>query len=205
MLRNVMLALATAGILSGCSSGVNRTVDKPIDEVRAMIQANESALMLTHYFPSANHKSELLADGVQWKFTLNDREYARMVISLGPEDAQSTVVSTSFEEVNEAIGPGLPFLRRTAQITSEEILTATLDGRPIDHAQLQEQIKVLAAKDPQAVAADARGYMEVSARLHKEVQANGGAFSATSEGAVRSLQPYDKKQPYDRTPTYDRN
>jgi hypothetical protein len=201
MLRNVLISLAAA-ILSACSSGVSRTVERPVDEVRAMIQANEKSLMLTHYFPSANHKTELAADGLVWRFTLNDRDYARMVITLDPKDARSTSISSHFEEVNDAVGPGIPFLRKTAQATSEEILTATLEGRPINHAMLQDQLKIQAAKDPQALA---RGYMEASAQMFKEIQATGGTFSTSSTGAVRSSQPYDKKQPYDRTPAYDRN
>jgi hypothetical protein len=201
MLRNVLISLA-AVILSACSSGVDRTVERPVDEVRAMIQANEKSLMLTHYFPSANHKTELAADGLVWRFTLNDRDYARMVITLDPKDARSTSISSHFEEVNDAVGPGIPFLRKTAQATSEEILTATLEGRPINHAMLQDQLKIQAAKDPQALA---RGYMEASAQMFKEIQATGGTFSTSSTGAVRSSQPYDKKQPYDRTPAYDRN
>jgi hypothetical protein len=201
MLRNVLISLA-AVILSACSSGVDRTVERPVDEVRAMIQANEKSLMLTHYFPSANHKTELAADGLVWRFTLNDRDYARMVITLDPKDARSTSISSHFEDVNDAAGPGIPFLRKTAQATSEEILTATLEGRPINHAMLQDQLKIQAAKDPQALA---RGYMEASAQMFKEIQATGGTFSTSSTGAVRSSQPYDKKQPYDRTPAYDRN
>ena len=164
MLRNVLISLAAA-ILSACSSGVSRTVERPVDEVRAMIQANEKSLMLTHYFPSANHKTELAADGLVWRFTLNDRDYARMVITLDPKDARSTSISSHFEEVNDAVGPGIPFLRKTAQATSEEILTATLEGRPINHAMLQDQLKIQAAKDPQALA---RGYMEASAQMFKE-------------------------------------
>ena len=204
MLRNISIALAAAAFLSACSLG-SRTVEKPVQDVRALLQANERALTLTHYLPSANHRTEHAPDGLVWHFMLNDRDYARMVISLRPRDGQSTSVSSSFEEVDDAIGPGIPFLRKTAKVASEEILTATIEGRPIDHAQLQEQIKAQAAKDPQALAATARGYMEVSAELYKEVQATGGAFSATSDSPARGSQPYDKKQPYDRTPAYDRN
>ncbi len=167
-----------------------------------MIQANEASLSLTHYFPSAGHVTEHAPDGLVWRFTLNDRDYARMVITLHPEGAQQTSVSSRFEEVNDAVGPGIPFLRSTARATSEEILAATLEGRPVDHATLQEQLKIAAAKDPQAMA---RGYMEASAEMFNEIQATGETFSATSSGAVRSSQPYDKKQPYDRTPAYDRN
>lgn len=202
MLRNVLIALASAIILSACSSGVSRTVERPVEEVRAMIQANEQSLMLTHYFPSANHKSELSADGLVWRFTLNDRDYARMVITLNPVGGQSTSVASKFEAVNDAVGPGIPFLRKTARSAGEEILTATLEGRPINHAMLQDQLKIEAVKDPHAMA---RGYMEASAQMYKEIQATGGTFSATSSGAVRGSQPYDKKQPYDRTPAYDRN
>lgn len=202
MLRNVLIAAAAATFMSACSSGVSRTVEYPAEDVRTMIQANEQSLSLTHYFPSANHVTEHAPDGLVWHFTLNDRDYARMVITLDPKNAQQTSVASRFEEVNDAVGPGIPFLRKTARATGEEILAATLDGRPIDHAMLQEQLKLAAAKDPQAMA---RGYMEASAEMFKEVQAAGGAFSATSSGAVRSSQPYDKKQPYDRTPAYDRN
>lgn len=204
MLRMVLVVLAAAGIL-GCSSGVSHTMEKPIDEVRAMVQANERSLMLTHYLPGAGHKSELLADGMQWRFTLNDRDYARMVITLDAKNAQSTAVSTRFEEVNDAAGPGVKFLRETARATSQEILTATLEGRPINHALLQDQFKIQAAKDPLAVGGMAQAYMEESARMFKEIQANGGAFSATSGGSAGGTQPYDKQQPYDRTPAYDRN
>ena len=67
---------------------------------------------------------------------------------------------------------------------------------------LQEQLKIAAAKDPQAMA---RGYMEASSAIFNEIQANGGSFSESGSGAVRGSQPYDKTQPYDRTPAYDRN
>ena len=202
MLRKVLTAVAAATFMSACSSGVSGTVDYPAEEVRAMIQANEQALSLTHYFPSANHKTEHAPDGLVWHFTLNDRDYARMVINLDPEGVKQTSVSSRFEEVNDAVGPGISFLRRTARATGEEILAATLGGRAIDHAMLQDKLKVAAAKDPQAMA---RGYMEASAQMFNEVQAAGETFSATSNGPVRGSQPYDEKQPYDRTPAYDRN
>jgi len=199
MLRCISISLAAATFLSACSLG-GRTVERPAEEVRAMIQANEKELTLTHFLPSANHKTEHLPDGLVWHFTLNDRDYARMVISFQPRGGQSTSVSSSFEAVNDALGGGIPFLRKTAKATSEEILTATLEGRPVNRALLQEQLNILAAKDPQLVA---RAYMETSAELFKEIQATGGAFSATS-GPTRGSQPYDKRQPYDRTPAYDR-
>jgi hypothetical protein len=202
MLRRVFIAVAAATLMSACSAGVSRTVEYPAEDVRTMIQANEPSLSLTHYFPSANHVTEHAPDGLVWRFTLNDRDYARMVISLDPQGAQKTSVSSRFEEVNDAVGPGIPFLRRTARATGEEILAATLEGRPIDHATLQEQLKIAAAKDPQAMA---RGYMEASAEMFNEIQATGGTFSATSDGTVRSSQPYDKRQAYDKTPAYDRN
>ncbi len=202
MLRRVFVAVAAATLMSACSAGVSRTVEYPAEDVRTMIQANEPSLSLTHYFPSANHVTEHAPDGLVWRFTLNDRDYARMVITLDPDGAQKTSVSSRFEEVNEAVGPGIPFLRRTARATGEEILAATLEGRPVDHSTLQEQLKIAAAKDPHAMA---RGYMEASAEMFNEIQATGGTFSATSEGAVRGSQPYDKKQAYDRTPAYDRN
>lgn len=202
MLRNILAAFAITATLTACSSGASRTVERPAEELRAMIQVNERALMLTHYFPSANHKTELTPEGILWRFTLNDRDYARMTITLKRKDGQSTDVSSHFEEVAETTGPGVPFLRQTARTTSEEILTATLDGRPINHAMLQDQLKIQAAKDPSALA---RGYMEATAQMYKDIQATGGTFSMSSSPAVRSSQPYDKRQPYDRTPAYDRN
>ncbi len=202
MLRNVLIAAAAAIFLSACSSGVSRTVEYPAEDVRTMLQANEQSLNLTHYFPSANHVTEHAPDGLVWRFTLNDRDYARMVINFDPKGAQKTEVSSRFEELNDAVGPGIRFLRKTARATSEEILAATLEGRAVDHATLQEQLKIAAAKDPQAMA---RGYMEASAEMFNQIQANGGAFSETSSGAVSGSQPYDKAQPYDRTPAYDRN
>jgi hypothetical protein len=202
MFRNLLMAVAAVAFMSACSSGVGGTVEHAAEDVRTMIQANEQSLSLTHYFPSAGHVTEHAPDGLVWRFTLNDRDYARMVITFDPKGAQQTKVSSRFEEVNDAVGPGIPFLRRTARATSEEILAATLEGRPIDHAELQEQLKIAAAKDPQAMA---RGYMEASAEMFNQVQATGETFSATSEPAVRSSKPYDKAQPYDRTPAYDRN
>ncbi len=202
MLRKFLIAAAAATLMSACSSGVSRTVEHPAEDVRTMIQANEPSLSLTHYFPSANHKTEHAPDGLVWHFTLNDLDYARMVITLDPKGVQQTHVSSRFEDANDAVGPGIPFLRKTARATGEEILAATLDGRPVDLAMLQKQLKIEAAKDPQAMA---RGYMEASAEMFKQVQAAGETFSATSEGAVRGSQSYDQKQPYDRTPAYDRN
>jgi len=202
LVRNVLITAVAATLMGACSSGVSRTVEYPTEDVRTMIQANEQSLSLTHYFPTANHVTEHAPDGLVWRFTLNDRDYARMVITLNPKSAEQTKVSSRFEEVNDAVGPGIPFLRRTARATGEEILAATLEGRLIDHATLQEQLKIAAAKDPQAMA---RGYIEASAEMFNEVQATGGTFSATSNGAVLRSQPYDKTQPYDRTPAYDRD
>lgn len=201
MLRTVLVISGATAIVGACSLAPSHTVERPAAEVRAMIQANENSLRLTHFFPSANHKTEHEADGLVWRFTLNDRDYARMVIKLRPRDALSTRVTSRFETVNDAVGPAIPFLRRTARATSEEIIAATVEGRPVNHALLQDQLKVEAAKDPQIMA---RAYMEASAEMFKEIQATGGTFSSTSNPAVRSSQPYDKRQPYDRTPAYDR-
>src|SRR5688572_32571168 len=123
MLRNLLIAVAAATFMSACSSGVSRTVEHPAEDVRVMIHANERSLNLTHYFPSASHESEHAPDGLVWRFTLNDRDYARMVITFDPKGAQ-TGVSSRFEEVNDAVGPGIPFLRKTARATGEEILAA---------------------------------------------------------------------------------
>ena len=202
MLRKLLIAVAAATFMSACSSGVSRAVEYPAEDVRTMLQANEPSLSLAHYFPSANHVTEHAPDGLVWRFTLNDRDYARMVITFDPKGAAQTGVSSRFEEVDDAAGPGISFLRKTARATSEEILAATLEGRPIDHATLQEQLKIAAVKDPQAMA---RGYMEASAQMFNEVQTTGGSFSTTSSGAVRGSKPYDRKKAYDRTPAYDRN
>ena len=202
MLRKILIAAAAATFMSACSSGVSRTVEHPAEDVRMMIQANEPSLNLTHYFPSANHKTEHAPDGLVWHFTLNDRDYARLVITFDPKGVEQTKVSSRFEEVDDAVGPGIQFLRKTARATSEEILAATLDGRPVDHAMLKKQLKIEAAKDPQALA---RGYMEASAEMFNQVQAVGETFSATSSEPIDRSQPYDQEQPYDETPVYDRN
>jgi hypothetical protein len=201
MLRNISIFLAAAALVSACSLG-DRTVERSVEDVRAMLQANDEALSLTHYLPSANHTTEHVSDGLIWHFTLNNQEYARMVVSVRPKDAQSTSVSSRFEEVDDAVGHGVAFLRRTAEMTSEEILTATLEGRPVNHGLLRDQFNTLAAKDSQLVA---QAYTESTAKLFQEVQETGGAFSVNSDKPTRSSKPYDQKQPYDRTPAYDRN
>ena len=201
ILRKLVIAVAAAALITACS-GVGGTVEQPAEEVRAMIQANEQALNLTHYFPSASHKTEHAPDGLVWRFTLNDRDYARMAITLVPKGVEQTKVTSRFEEVDDAVGPGVAFLRKTARATGDEILAATLEGRPIDHAMLKEKLKAEAAKDPQAMA---RGYMEASAEMFNQVQAVGETFSATSDGEFSAPQPYDEKQPYDRAPAYGDN
>ena len=177
MLRNILIALSFGTIVSACSPGVSGTVERPVEEVRAMIQAHERSLLITHYLPSANHKTELWPEGLVWRFTLNDRDYARMVISLDRKGEQSTRVSSRFEQVDDAVGPGIPFLRKMARAASEEILAATLEGRAVNEVQLQEQLKIEAAKDPQLMA---RGYMEASGQMYKEIQETGGTFSEIS-------------------------
>ena len=167
-----------------------------------MLQANGNALSLTHYLPSSNHTTEHVSDGLIWHFTLNDQEYARMVISFRPKDAQSTSVSSSFEEVENAGGPGVAFLRRTAEMTSEEILTATIEGRPVNVVLLRDEFNTMAKKDSLLVA---QAYTESTAKLFQEVQETGGAFSTNSEKPTLSSKPYDQKQAYDKTPAYDRN
>ncbi len=183
MLRRVLIAVAAAACLHACSSAVSRTVEHSAGDVRVMIQANEQPLSMTHYFPSASHQSEHTPDSLVWRFTLNERDYARMVITLDPKGADRTGVTYRFEELEDAVGPGIPFLQKTARMTSEEILAATLDGRAVDQAMLQERLKLEAAKDPQAMA---RGYMEASGELYKQVQETGGAFSENSRPARRS-------------------
>ena len=199
MLRWVLVGVAA--ILGGCSGGVNRTVDKPIEEVRAIVQMSANSLtMADHILPGASHRADLMPDGMVWRFTHNERDYARMTISLASKDPNSTQVSTKFEEVGDATGPGVPFAQETARGLSEEILTAALDGRQVNATALSDQFKIQAAKDPLAVGGAARAYMDEAANMMKENQARAG----TSVGSGKQ-QPYDKKQPYDKTPAYDRN
>ena len=67
MLRKLLSGLGAAALLTGCSSGISRTVEQPVEDVRVMIMANEPSLMMTHYLPSANHKTEHAADGLVWR------------------------------------------------------------------------------------------------------------------------------------------
>lgn len=199
MLRLVLVGLVMT--LGGCSGDVNRTVDKPIDEVRAILQMSANSLTMTdHILPGAGHRADVMPDGMVWRFTLNERDYARLTISLTSKDSNSTEVSSKFEEINDAAGPGLPFMRETARGLSEEILAAALDGRQVNATALAEQFKIQAAKDPLAVGGAARAYMDEAANMMKENQARAGTYSSSG-----SQQPYDKKQPYDKTPAYDRN
>ena len=199
MLRLVLVGLAA--ILGGCSGGMNRTVDKPIDEVRAIVQMSANSLtMADNILPGAGHRADLMPDGIVWRFTHHERDYARMTISLTSKDPSSTQVSTKFEEIDDAIGPGLPFAQEAARGLSEEILTAALDGRQVNATALSDQFKIQAAKDPLAVGGAARAYMDEAANMMKENQARAGTSSSSGK-----QQPYDKKQPYDKTPAYDRN
>lgn len=196
MLRFLVSAFAVAALLSGCSGG-SRTVDKPIDEVRAIVQAAETSIGMTNYLmPGAGHRTELLGDGLVWHFTFHDQDYARMKVSLAAKDAQSTKVTSAYEKAGEAVGPGVPFLQDTAKSLSEEILTAALEGRPLDTTALATKYKIQAASNPMAVAGAARGYMDEAARTMKEM-------NSPSSGGYSS-EPYDKVQPYDRTPAYDK-
>jgi hypothetical protein len=199
MLRWMLVGFAA--IIGGCSGGVNRTVDKPIDEVRAIVQSSANSLGTADYIlPGASHRADLMPDGMIWRFTHNEREYGRMTISLASKDANSTQVSTKFEEIGDAAGPGVLFAQEAARGLSEEILTAALDGRQVNATALSDQFKIQAAKDPLAVGGAARAYMDEAANMMKENQPRAGTYSSSGK-----KQPYDKEQPYDKTPAYDRN
>ena len=190
-----------AAIIGGCSDGVNRTVDKPIDEVRAIVQTSANSLGMADYIlPGASHRADVMPDGMIWHFTHNEREYGRMTISLASKNPNSTRVSTRFEEFGDATGPGVPFAQEAARGLSEEILSAALDGRQVNATALSDQFKIQAAKDPLAVGGAARAYMDEAANMMKEDQPRAGTYSGGGK-----KQPYDKEQPYDKTPAYDRN
>ena len=191
MLRELSI-FVVAVLLSACSSN-ERTIDQSAADLRAMIQANDEALSLTHYLPRSGHRTEHVADGLIWHFTLDDKDYARMIISLKPKGAQSTSVSSTFEAVDDATGKhGIAFLRRTAEMASAEVLAATLEGRRVDRELLQSQLASLAAKDSALVA---QAYTESTSQLFNEVQESGGAFAESSDKPVRSSEPYDQKLP----------
>ena len=185
------IIVAAAALICACSG--DRTVDRSADDVRAMLQSNEEALSLTHYLPNSSHTTEHVADGLIWHFTLNDQDYARVVISLRPNGAQSTTVSSSFEEVDGAEGRhGITFLRRTAEMASDEIIAATLEGRPVNRVTLQKQLATMASKDSTLVA---QAYAESTSQLFNEVQESGGAFAESSEKPTKSSEPYDQRLP----------
>jgi len=192
--RILIMALAAA-LLGGCSNGAGGTIDRPVGEVEAMLQASE-ALAFAAHLPGTGHSVEAGGGRVVWHFTLNDQDYARMNIALAQAGPEATKVTTSFEEVNDASGPGVPYLRGVARAVSEESVAAAVEGRSVDMAALQNRFKTELASDPMAVSGATRQIWDEAIRV-------GEASTGTQTSS--SGQPYDKTQAYGRTPVYDRN
>ncbi len=200
MIRRMLAAAAAIALLGACSGGINRTVDRPVGEVEAMLQSSTDALALAAQLPGAGHSVERGDGRVVWHFTLYDQDYARFIISLAGDGPQATRVTTTFEEVNDASGAGLPYLREVAKAVGEESVAATLDGRAVDLAALQDRYVVQAAADPTKVVGATRQIWDEAAKMAKENNSP-QSLAPPSSGprpAYETSQPYDAPQPYDR-------
>ena len=195
MRRRILAAALSLAIVGGCSSGVGGTVNRPVGEVEAMLQASD-ALALAAHLPGTGHSVEAADGRVVWHFTLNDQDYARMTIALAEAGPEATKITTSFEEVNDAVGPGVPYLRGVARAVSEESIAAAVEGRSVDMAGLQNRFKAEIASDPMAISGATRQIWDEAIKVGE---------ASTGSQTVNNGQPYDKTQHYDRTPAYDRN
>ena len=194
-MRCKILAIAAGTVLlAGCSGGgIDETVDRPITEVQALVEAApEQALELADQLPGTDHSIESEDGRVTWHFTLHGQEYAQFVVSLTPKGPQSTQVKTSLVEMAGSTEPGVPFLRDGVEAVGEESVAAALEGRAVDMASLQRRFKAQVMADPSKVTG-------ATAQLWNEAN----KFGQESSPKTLSNQPYDKRQPYDRTQPYD--
>src|ERR671910_355371 len=81
-LRLLAAALAAA-LLGGCSGRIDQTVERSVDEVETSLEAAaKDNLYLAAQLPGAAHSVESSAGRIVWHFTLNDQDYARMVLTM---------------------------------------------------------------------------------------------------------------------------
>ena len=204
MMKSRILAFTAFCCLVACSQGSQRTVEKPIQDVKEAVRAGESSLYLTNVLPGASNYVETRVDDVIWHFALNGQDYAQYTIQIAARGPTSTEVAGTFEEIDDAKEPGVPFLRDNAKAVSQELVAAALEGRPINHQALQDRFKMQAATNPAAVMGAQRQYWDEAIKIGKENQS--GSSSASSDtGSFEKVQPYDEEQPYDKVPAYDRN
>ena len=193
MIRRVLGAAFFAVVVSSCSGGIDRTVDRPIGDVEAILQASTDKLYIADQLPGAGHSIEASDGRVVWHFTLNDQDYARMNFSLAAAGPQSTRVTANFEEVNDAQGEGVPYLREMAKAVSHESAAAAIEGRPVDMAVIQDAMKMVAT-NPSAVMGAQRAIWAEAVNIG---EANNSRGSYQPPQAYDAPQPYDKPQPYD--------
>lgn len=193
MRRRILAAALSLALVGGCTSGVGGKIERPVGEVEAMLQASD-ALALASHLPGTGHSVDARGGQVVWHFTLNNQDYARMNISLAEAGPEATRVSTRFEKVSDAVGPGVPYLQEVARAVSEESVAAAVEGRSIDLAELESRFKIQAATNPMAVSGATRQIWDEAIKIGE-----------ASSGTFENQQPYDKTQAYDRTPAYDRN
>ena len=192
-----ILALAVAiALLGGCSGEIDRTVQRSPGDVEAILQSADSdkALALAAHVPGAGHWIEPGAGRVVWHFTLEGKDYARMNVSLAENGPGTTRVTSAFEEVNDAAGQGLPYLREVAKAVGEETAAAAIEGRPVDQAALVNRYKLQVAGDPMKVVGVTRRYWDEAAKITQE----GDTSSYQPPQSYDAPQPYDVPQPYDQ-------
>jgi hypothetical protein len=102
-------------------------------------------------------------------------------------------VTGTFEEVNDAKGEGVEYLREMANAVAEESAAAALEGRSIDMAAMQNRMKMVAA-NPSAVMGAQRAYWSELDDLR---------VPKSSSSASQPPQAYDAPQPYDAPEPYD--
>lgn len=158
-----------------------------------MLQSSTDKLYIADQLPGAGHSVEAADGRVVWHFTLNDQDYARMNFSLAAAGPQSTRVTANFEEVNDAQGEGIPYLREMAKAVSQESAAAAIEGRSVDMATLQNRMKMVATK-PSAVMGAQRAIWNEAINIG---EANKSPKSYQAPQAYDAPQPYDKPQPYD--------
>jgi hypothetical protein len=141
-----LLALA----LVAC--GQKHSVDKPIAEVYtalASMPADADAMALATIFPGTSYYVDpASASKVVWHFQRKGADYGRYVAELAADGPARTTVTTHFEEGESETN--LSFLRDIARIAGDASVTAALEGKAVDRAAVQAEIRQHIASNPMA-------------------------------------------------------
>ena len=151
-MRQMLAPLAAMILLAACSGG--RHVDKPLNEVYVMLTsmpAEANAMALATTFPGTSHYLQPDGGRLIWHFTHQGKDYGRFVAILREDGPNATVVSTAFEQANDAeLSAKLGFLRKMARKAGDESVAAALEGRAVDRLAFQEEMKQMVLSDPMA-------------------------------------------------------